>query len=71
VDQLERNKCLSAARITAVRSALSGAERANPASRQTTLNQLSSEIAGEAAASCDASRMRLLSNAIRDLSTVS
>lgn len=71
VDQLERNKCLSAARIAAVRSALSTAERGNPSARQTSLTQLSSQLSGEAAASCDRNRVMMLSNAIRDLSTVS
>ena len=71
VDQLERNKCLSAMRIVAVRSALSNAERANPSARQGTLTQLATDLAGEAAGSCDPNRLRLLSNAIKDLSTVS
>ncbi|MBL8958273.1 MAG: hypothetical protein JNJ98_00350 [Gemmatimonadetes bacterium] len=71
LDQLERNKCLSALRIAGVRSALSGAERANPSARQGTLNQLSTDLSREAAGSCDANRMRLLSSAIKDLSTVS
>ena len=71
VDQLERNKCLSASRISAVRSALAGAEKASGATRQSTLTSLSSQLAGEASGSCDAGRVRKLSDAIKDLSVTS
>jgi hypothetical protein len=71
VDQLERNKCLSADRIASVRSALAGAERGNASSRQATLGQLSTQLASEAAGSCDGNRVRKLSQAVRDLSVVS
>ena len=71
VDQLERNKCMSASRISAVRSALAGAEKASGATRQSTLTSLSSQLAGEASGSCDAGRVRKLSDAIKDLSVTS
>lgn len=71
VDQLERNKCLTAARIASVRSALSSAEKGSGSARQTTLTQLSSQLAGEATGSCDGAKIRMLSNAIKDLSVVS
>jgi hypothetical protein len=71
LDQLERNACLSAGRIATVRSGLAAAERANPAARQSTLTQLAREVSGEAAASCDANRVRTLSSAIGSLSTIS
>ncbi len=71
LDQLERNGCLSAGRIATVRSGLAAAERASPTARQSTLTQLSRELTGEAAASCDANRVRTLSNAISSLSTIS
>jgi hypothetical protein len=71
VDQLERNKCLTTDRIASVRGALSSAERGNAGSRQATLTQLSSQLASEAAASCDGARVRMLSNAVRDLSVIS
>jgi hypothetical protein len=71
VDQLERSKCLSAERIAAVRGALTSAERASGSARQTTLTTLSSELAGEAGSSCDAPRVRKLSDAVRELSSVS
>lgn len=71
VDQLERNKCLPASRIGEVRAALSGAEKATGAVRHGALTSLSTQLAGEAAGSCDAGRVRKLSDAIRDLSVTS
>ncbi|GMV10580.1 MAG: hypothetical protein AMXMBFR55_23140 [Gemmatimonadota bacterium] len=71
VDQLERNKCLSASRIDEVRAALSQAEKASGSARQGTLTSLSTQLAGEAAGSCDAGRVRKLSDAIKDLSVTS
>lgn len=71
VDQLERNKCLSASRIGEVRAALSQAEKAAGSARQGTLTSLSSQLAGEAAGSCDAGRVRKLSDAVKDLSVTS
>ena len=71
VDQLERSKCMSADRIASVRSTLSATEKGNSASRQTTLNALSTQLAGEAASSCDADRMRKLADAVKNLSVTS
>ena len=71
VDQLERGKCLSTSRIAAVRGELSSAERAAGAARQGALTTLSSQLAGEAAGSCDAKRVRSLSDAVKDLAVVS
>lgn len=71
VDQLERNKCLSVSRIGEVRAALSQAEKAAGSARQGTLTSLSSQLAGEAAGSCDAGRVRKLSDAVKDLSVTS
>ncbi|MGH7469971.1 MAG: LVIVD repeat-containing protein, partial [Longimicrobiales bacterium] len=70
VDQLERSKCLSGSRITAVRRELANAENATPSSRQNTLTRLSTQLEGEASASCDANKMRLLAKSIRDLALV-
>jgi hypothetical protein len=67
---VQRNSA-SARRIASVRSALAGAERGSGSARQATLTQLSSQLAAEAAASCDSARMRKLSDAVRDLSVVS
>jgi hypothetical protein len=71
VDQLERSNCLSAERIRAVRGTLSAAEKAGGATRQTTLTQLSSQLAGEAGGTCDAPRVRKLSDAVKELAVVS
>ncbi len=70
VDQLERSKCMSAARIASVRSTLSAAERGGASARQSTLNTLSTQLAGEAAASCDASRTNKLADAVKNLATI-
>ena len=70
VDQLERNKCLSTARIAAVRSALSTAERAAGSQRKDALSTLATALDGDARGSCDASRIGKLSQAVRDLANV-
>ena len=67
VDQLERNKCLSVGRITAVRQALSGAERASGAQRRDALSQTATQLDGDARGSCDAGKVRMLERAVRDL----
>ncbi|HEX4932579.1 MAG TPA: hypothetical protein VFV33_05325 [Gemmatimonadaceae bacterium] len=71
VDQLERNKCLPASRIASVRSALSSAEKTTGAARNTALSTLSSQLAGEAAGSCDRVRVQKLSQAVKDLGVTS
>jgi hypothetical protein len=71
VDQLDRSNCLPAERIAAVRASLSSAERAGGATRQSALTGLASQLSGEAGSSCDASRVRKLSDAVRDLAVVS
>jgi hypothetical protein len=68
VDQLERNKCLSASRIAGVRQALSSAERASGGSRNTALSTLAGELGNDANSSCDRARVQKLQQAIRDLS---
>jgi hypothetical protein len=70
VDQLERNKCLSASRISAVRSALSAAEQASGSQRKDALSTLSTQLNGDASGSCDAARVGKLANAVRDLANV-
>ena len=71
VDQLERNKCLSASRIGSVRSALSSAEKSSGGTRNAALTALSSQLAGEASGSCDGARVNKLSAAVKDLSFTS
>ena len=70
VDQLERNKCLSASRITAVRGALAAAERASGSSRKDALTTLATQLGGDASGSCDSARVNKLSQAVRDLANV-
>ena len=67
VDQLERWNGLSASQIASVRSELSSAENASGASRRSALTSLASTINGYAGASSDASRVRLLAEAVNDL----
>ncbi|HTE46752.1 MAG TPA: hypothetical protein VK636_15980, partial [Gemmatimonadaceae bacterium] len=70
LDQLERSKCLSDARIGEVRKALSSAEGTSGTARQTALTTLSTQLNGEASASCDAPRVRKLADATKDLGGV-
>jgi len=70
VDQLERNKCLSSARISAVRSALSSAEKASGSARKDALTTLSTQLNGDVSGSCDGARVQKLSNAVKDLANV-
>jgi hypothetical protein len=67
VDQLERSKGLSAGRVTAVRNALTNAERAAGAQRKAALSQLATELAGDANGSREAAKVQTLSAAVRDL----
>ncbi len=67
VDQLERNKCLSAARIAEVRQALSTAERAPGAQRSSGLATLAGQVEGDARSSCDGAKVQMLLKSIRDL----
>jgi hypothetical protein len=69
VDQLERSRGLSAARITAVRQALQRAEGASGAARGTALTQLATQLERDAAGSSDAAKVRMLVGAVRDLSS--
>jgi hypothetical protein len=65
VDQLERSGCLGADRISAVRQALSTAERASGAQRRDALNQASAQLA--TAPGCSAKKVEKLKTAVRDL----
>ena len=67
VDQLERNKCLSASRIAEVRQSLSTAERAPGAQRSQQLGALATQIEGDTRGSCDPRRMQMLQKAVNDL----
>ena len=67
VDQLERSHGLAAARIAAVRSALSGAERKTGAARKTVLTGLATQLDRDAATAADAAKVKTLAAAVRDL----
>jgi hypothetical protein len=67
VDQLERSKGLTAARISEVRNQLSTAEKASGAARHTALSQLATSLNSDAASSSDSKKVTLLATAIGDL----
>ena len=68
VDQLERNKCLSASRIASVRGDIASAERATGPARHDALTKLASQLEGDARASCDGPKVQKLSQALTSLS---
>ncbi|MBK7906535.1 MAG: hypothetical protein IPJ78_08215 [Gemmatimonadetes bacterium] len=67
VDQLERGRCLSASRVSAVRRELADAERASGAARADALRKLSAELDGDRAGSCDQPKVDMLKKAVNDL----
>lgn len=67
VDQLARSSGLAGDRISAVRQALDGAERASGSQRSLELNRLASELDGDAGRSGDAPKVRMLADAVRKL----
>jgi len=71
VDQLERSTGLPAARISAVRQALTSAETASGAQRRDALAQLAAQLDTDAGVSGDASKVRTLAGAVRDLAAAS
>ena len=69
VDQLERSNGLAGARISAVRSALSGAEHASGGQRHDALTKLAAQLDSDAsgAGGGDAAKVRTLAATVRDL----
>jgi LVIVD repeat len=67
LDQLERGRCLSASRVSAVRRELETAERASGAARGQALQKLSSELDGDRTNSCDKPKVDALKKAVNDL----
>jgi hypothetical protein len=67
VDQLERGKCLSPARVAAVRGDIASAEKATGPARHDALTKLASQLQGEQA-SCDQPKLQKLSQALTNLS---
>jgi LVIVD repeat len=67
LDQLARSNGLPASRLSAVRQALSNAEKASGASRRDALNALATELDADAGKSSDAGKVKKLQNTVRDL----
>ncbi len=67
LDQLERNGGLSAARISAIRTELSAAEKASGGARSSALSATASAIANDVSSASDKGRVTLLQRAVRDL----
>jgi hypothetical protein len=67
LDQLERSRGLSSARLTAVRQTLLAAENAMGTQRRDALNQLATQLDADAGGSRDAAKVRLLARSARDL----
>jgi len=70
LDQLERNGGLSAARIAAVRTELTTAERASGSARSSALSASASAISADISGASDKGRVTLLQRAVHDLSNV-
>ncbi|MGH7604749.1 MAG: LVIVD repeat-containing protein [Gemmatimonadaceae bacterium] len=69
VDQLERSNGLASARVSAVRAALASAESASGTQRRDALTQLATQLDADAGTSADASKVRTLAAAVRNLAT--
>jgi hypothetical protein len=69
VDQLERSKGLADGTIISIRQALTNAEKSSGTLRRDALTQLASQIEGNARASSDAAKVRMLSAAVTGLAS--
>jgi len=67
VDQLERSKGLSAARLTAVRSELAAAEKQSGAQRRTALTTIATGLKTDASSSSDQAKVQMLITAVTEL----
>ncbi len=67
LDQLVRNNGLDAGRISAVRSALTAAERVGGAARRTALMELVGTLNGDARGATDAAKVRMLAASVAEL----
>jgi len=68
LDQLERNRCIPAARITTVRASLASSEAAPKAQQSSMLSALATQLEGDKRASCDVPRLTKLQQALTELS---
>jgi hypothetical protein len=71
LDQLVRHQGLAAARTTAIDAALTAAERQSGAARARALRTLAGQVDKDAAGAKDASRVRAMAAAMRDLAAAS
>ena len=69
VDQLERARSMTAARVRDVRGSLTAAERASGAARGSALRSLARALESEAGESGDAPKVRMLAEAVRGLAS--
>ncbi len=69
LDQLERDHGLPAARISAIRSGLAGAEKARGSVRASALSKLAGQLGSEAASSSDATRVRALEDVVNRMAS--
>ena len=67
VDQLERSGGLQAGRVSAIRNQLRDAEGGSAGARRDALNNIATGIDADANGSSDANKVRMLSQAVRDL----
>ena len=71
LDQLERSKGLDAGKISSARETLASAEKASGAERQQALTQLATRLDGDASGAKDATKVRTVAKAVRDLASSS
>jgi hypothetical protein len=71
LDQLVRNSGLAADRTTAVATALNAAEQKSGAARAAALTALAKQVDGYASGAKDAPRVRMMSDAIKQLAAAS
>ena len=70
LDQLERSGGLSGGRISTIRKSLASAEKASGSARSSALGQLASQVASDANGSNDATKVRLLADAVKGLAAM-
>jgi hypothetical protein len=70
LDQAERNGCLTASRVTDLRSAIGNAERATGSERQQALQRVAGTLDAEARNACDRNKVRDLQQALQNLAQV-
>jgi hypothetical protein len=69
LDQLERSKGLDAGKLSAVREALAGAEKAAGTKRQERLTQLAAQVESDATGAGEPVKVRTLAGVLRQLAT--